>query len=264
MKQPARRVRSALEWLVCHAFVGSCFLLPMAMGVAYEAGTLGFEIDKPSERTVHYMASMSLIPFPDANEEVREVTEELLEPPGKSSTDSSQDEGSETPLEANTDEGTQEAPNKGAPQPTEAQIERMTTGGKTKGPTQDGDGDKAQECLPENPDIQDEGDGTYRVKQELVDYYVNHLREAALLGDTFWQKGKGGEIIGFRVLRIRCGNDLHQMGFRARDVVIAVNAETVTSIPQAIGAYRRLRKEKVLRVRIRRNKEEQVLKYRLY
>ncbi|HJN75452.1 MAG TPA: hypothetical protein QGF58_16100 [Myxococcota bacterium] len=258
-----RRLTSALQWLVCHGFVAGCFLLPMAMGVAYEAGTLGFEVDEPPERTAHYMASMSLIPFPDPDEQVREITEELMKPPGRSG-DASEEEGSESPLEANTDKGEQEAPKEGAPQPTEEQVDRIKSGGKTKGPTQDGEGSKAQECLPDNPDIKDQGDDTYRVKREMVDHYVNHLRQAATLADTFWQKGKGGEIIGFRVRRVRCGNDLYQLGFRGGDVVLAVNGETVTSVAQAIGAYRRLRKEKVLEVTIRRNQVERVLKYTLY
>ena len=63
---------------------------------------------------------------------------------------------------------------------------------------------------------------------------------------------------------MRCGNDLYQLGFRGGDVVLAVNGETVTSVAQAIGAYRRLRKEKVLEVTIRRNQVERVLKYTLY
>jgi len=233
------------------------------MGVAYEAGTLGFEAERPAERTATYMASMSLIPFPDPDREVREVTEELLETPGREG-DAEAEEGSEAPLEANAEEGEQQPPKEGTPKPTEEQVDELRSGGKSRGPTQDGEGDTPQDCLPDNPDIEALGENAYRVKQELVDYYVNHLREAAKMADTFWQKGKGGEVIGFRVRRVRCGNDLYQLGFRGADVVLAVNGETVTSIPQAIGAYRRLRKEKVLRVRIRRNKQERVLRYELY
>ena len=255
--------RHALEWLVCHAFVGGCFVLPLALGMAYEAGTLGFEVDQPAERTATYMASMSLIPFPDADAEVLEVTEELMEPPSsaESATDG-ESEGTETPLEQNSDAG--DAPTEGKPKatPTADDVEQVKSGGKTKGPTQDGDGSKAQECLPDNPDIQvGRKASTWRVKRDLVDHYTGHLREAATLADTYWQRGKEGEIVGFRVKRIRCGNDLYQMGFRGNDVVRSVNGETVTSIPQAIKAYRKLRNDKKLTVVIRRNKQEMTLNY---
>lgn len=257
--------KHALEWLVCHAFVGGCFLLPLALGMAYESGTMGELVERPSERTVTYMASMSMIPFPDPDAEVLEVTDELLEKPKPSSTDASPDdaEGSEVPLEATETDGNP-APEKGRPEttPTAEQVEQVKSGGKSKGPTQDGDGAKAQECLPDNPNIKPAKKAlTWRVKRDLVDYYTTHLNEATSLAATYWQKGKEGQTVGFKVRRIRCGNDLYQMGFRGNDVIRQVNGEPVTSIPQAIKAYRRVRKDDRLVIVIRRNHEEMVLTY---
>ena len=120
--------KHVVEWLVCHAFVGGCFLLPAALGIAYEAGTLGFESERPSERTATYMASMSLIPFPDADADVLEVTEELLAPPSKG--ESGDEVGSEAPLEQNSDDG-QPSPEDGRPEhtPTAEDVERVRSGG---------------------------------------------------------------------------------------------------------------------------------------
>ncbi|MCK6524570.1 hypothetical protein L6R49_24455 [Myxococcota bacterium] len=53
------------------------------------------------------------------------------------------------------------------------------------------------------------------------------------------------------------------LGFRGGDAVLSVNEEPVTSISQAVEAYRKLRNKKKLRVKIRRNKKELVLEYTL-
>ena len=54
------------------------------------------------------------------------------------------------------------------------------------------------------------------------------------------------------MLQMRCGDDLYQRGFRGGDAVLSVNEEPVTSLCQAVEAYRKLR-----------NKQEMVLEHTL-
>ncbi len=241
----------------------SAYLGPVLLLVIYDVLSAELHVDRPSpERTVEYMASMSLIPFPDASEEVKDVTDELLQPPGPTKGVEGEEDGTEQPLEQTSDKG--DPSPTGGRKLTEENPEAIRSGGKVEGPTQDGTGDKAQECLPDNPDITALGGDRFRVKRELVDHYVNNLKEAETLAKTYWQLGREGEVIGFRIRKVRCGNDLYQMGFRGGDVVIAVNEELVATTPQVIRAYMKLRRKNKLRITVRRNKKERVLKYTLY
>ena len=253
-----------MEGLASIGLAASAYLGPVLLLVLYDVLGAEFYVSEPrSERTVEYMASMSLIPFPDASEEVREVTDELLQPPGPTKGAKAEEEGSDNPLEQTSEKGTPSPP-KGAPKLTEEDLEAISSGGKSMGPTQDGEGDRPQDCLPDNPEIKALGDDRYRVKQDLVDYYVNHLNKAEELAQTFWQMGKGGEVIGFRIRRVRCGNDLYQLGFRGGDVVIAVNDEPVSTTGQIIKAYLKVRNKKKLSITLRRNRKERSFRYVLY
>ncbi|MCB9765821.1 MAG: hypothetical protein H6739_38960 [Alphaproteobacteria bacterium] len=264
-----RRIKAIVQAILAFTLTAGFYLGPLAAAVLVGALEDTIVSELPLQRTVDYMASMSMIPFPEPNAEVIEVTQELLEPP-------SSKEATEPPPEPERADSSSTAPVKpqdGPGKKIEAGEQSQKTpppgsttersGGKVKGPTQDGEGARAQDCLPDNPDIRAMGDHRYRVKQDLIDYYVNHLREASALAVTAWQKGGQGDITGFRVFRLRCGNDLYQLGFRGGDLVQEVNGEPVTTTRQAIGAYLRLRNEKRLEVTIKRRKEIITLRYRL-
>ncbi len=265
-----RRIRDVAEWLTAHGFVLGCFVLPLGLGVAYETGTLGdASITEPGDRTAVYMASMSMIPFPDPSVEVIEVTDELVNTPKSRPQSEPSDGTTDAPLPEIDPEGTTPAPRtsdtptrKNTPREEEV-ADSLRAGGRVEGPTQDGDGARAQECLPDNPSIRSVGQDTYEVDQDLVDYYVDHLREAEKLALTHWQHGSQGNVMGFRVRRIRCGNDLYQLGFRGGDIVQKVNGEEITSIPQAIKAYRKVRRKQKLVIQIKRNKQDRKLVYQL-
>ena len=174
----------------------------------------------------------------------------------------------ESILEQNSDKGTPQ-PNKPQPakpdtqRPTGSQVAGVQRGGtSTKGAgvaeggvlgaaDQEGGKGQAQKCLPENEDIKPVSANKWRVKRSMVDYYVNHLSAAQKLGWTSWVE-VNGDRRGFRVRRIRCGNDLHQLGFRNKDVITHVNDVPVTSLGEAVQAYLKLRKKNVLVVTIKR------------
>jgi S1-C subfamily serine protease len=122
---------------------------------------------------------------------------------------------------------------------------------------------KVKECLPPIDEIVKIDDAQWRIDRDLVDYYVKHLDEAEKLAWIGWHRNEEGDIDGFKIKRIRCGSVLDQAGFKNGDVVLEINGRPVTSIPQAIGAYYRLRTKRNLRVDLAREGETVRLKYKL-
>lgn len=248
-------------WIVGLFYFGPFLGAVITLRVADE-----LDIEAPERPAVEYLASMSMIPFPDPSAEVLETTKELMEPPKKPKSEAKPEETG-APAEVEDSPGGTPVP-KAKSEPKTASGDREgdeepaeRSGGLVEGPTQDGTGRKKQECLEPNPDIQQVSATRFRLKEEIVDYYVNHLNEADKLATVYWNKGPDGEIDGFRIRRVRCGNDLYTAGFRGGDVVLAVNGESITSVPQAIKAYLKLRTKKKLTIKIRRRKEELELTY---
>jgi len=95
---------------------------------------------------------------------------------------------------------------------------------------------KKRNCLEDNPDIDRLDASTYSVDRDVLKYYRGHLKELNGLGWASTYKPTGTSE-GFIVRGIRCGNDLHEAGFRNGDVISAVNGKAVTTIPQAIAVY---------------------------
>jgi S1-C subfamily serine protease len=123
---------------------------------------------------------------------------------------------------------------------------------------------RRRDCVEETDAIAALGNNQYRVERDLIDYYSGHLKEAAKLAYVHWHREEG-EVVGFRVRRIRCGNVLHQAGFRNGDIIRSINGRGVTTIPQALLAYRKLRRKKRLNVEVtRRNGNDMMLRYKLH
>lgn len=132
-------------------------------------------------------------------------------------------------------------------------------------PNGDGTGGrgKGDKCLPENPKIKQLDDGRYQIEQSLVDKYTDDLKAAERLAYVSWHRGADGEIDGFKVTKLRCGGVLHQAGFRNGDVVTSVNGKEVTTILDALSAYRKLRNKRTLRVELLRKGQPVKLVYKL-
>jgi hypothetical protein len=159
-----------------------------------------------------------------------------------------------------------------APAPTRPLAVRTPGARKLTGPLAlDADGKvgpkarkgRQKKCLEPDPRIQTRGGDKYAIDRDLVDAYTSDLKKASKLAWVGWHRDADGEIDGFRVKRIRCGSVLHQAGFRNGDVIHTVNGKPVTSIPQALSAYRKLRKKRILNVELQRKGEARKLRYRL-
>jgi hypothetical protein len=122
---------------------------------------------------------------------------------------------------------------------------------------------KKRPCLEPDPRITTRGEDRYAVDRDLVDRYTADLDAAAKLAWVGWHRNAQGDVDGFKVKRIRCGSVLHQAGFRNGDVVHKVNGKAVTTIPQALFAYRKLRKKRSLRIELKRKGAQKELRYRL-
>jgi hypothetical protein len=103
----------------------------------------------------------------------------------------------------------------------------------------------------------------FDVERSLVDYYTTHPHQAERLAQTSWHR-KNGKIDGFRVKKVRCDSPLHQLGFRNGDVVHSVDGQPITSLTQALRAFRKLRKNNSLRIRTTtRRGETKELRFRV-
>ena len=118
-------------------------------------------------------------------------------------------------------------------------------------------------CLEPVEGIVETGTWSYDVQRELVSSYTHNLRQASRLAATSWHRTQG-QVDGFRVKRVRCGSPLHQLGFRNGDVILSVNGRPVTSTVQALSAFRRLRRNDVLTVKVTGWKgQRKTLRFRL-
>lgn len=122
---------------------------------------------------------------------------------------------------------------------------------------------RQRDCDAQSEDIAMVSPNHYEVQRDLVDYYTSHLKEASKLAYAYWYK-EDGDVVGFRIRRVRCGTILHQAGFRNGDVIRGINGRDVTTIAQAMVAYHKLRRKRNLRVKVQRNNGEvMVLHFKL-
>jgi len=119
-----------------------------------------------------------------------------------------------------------------------------------------------RQCLTPPAGIQSMGGNSYQVDQRLFDSYTSSLNQVMELGRaTPHQTGAG--VVGYRLVRVRCGSPLHAAGMRRGDVVHSVNGMPVRSIPQALLAFSKLRSSRNFTLRISRKGAPMTLRYRL-
>ncbi len=129
--------------------------------------------------------------------------------------------------------------------------------------SEDGAPKKKRSCEEGTDAITQLGPDHYQIERELIDYYASDMHEAMTLASVYWYREEG-EIVGFKVRRIKCGSVLHQAGFRNGDVIRSINGREVTTIPQALAAYRKLRRKRKLEVVLTRRTGDTVsLRYKL-
>jgi hypothetical protein len=106
-----------------------------------------------------------------------------------------------------------------------------------------------RDCRPDVAEIDATGAGRWRVKRKLIDHYASNLGEAEKLARVTWARDADDQVIGFQVIRVRCGSPLWNAGFRDGDIITAINGQRVRTVPQALTAYVALRIKRTLRVR---------------
>jgi hypothetical protein len=122
---------------------------------------------------------------------------------------------------------------------------------------------RSRPCLDHIDSIVHVSNTRYRVEKAYVNSMARHPNEIRKLGHASWHRDDEGEIVGFRVRRIRCGSPLHQAGFRNGDIIHTVNGRSPRTVVQAIALWFKMRKKTFVRVVLTRNGEELKFRYRL-
>ncbi len=103
----------------------------------------------------------------------------------------------------------------------------------------------------------------FLVEREWVESYVRHPERALELGRVAWQRDETGEVVGFRIARVRCASPLRALGLRRGDVIVSIGGRRVDSYRDAVRVLRRFHRRDHLRVRVLRGGRRLVLAYRL-
>jgi len=250
--RPAREFRRALTAL---ALTLSVFALPLWTVSVHEPNTELFT-PAPSpdaDRVASFVMTLPVEPEPTAQVEVED------EPPIETLPEPTEPEPSDLPEPVQLAQVSPSslAPRDLLPPPPPIQSERTTRPKRKKR--------KKRNCQPDVPEIKPgKGREDYSVDRDLIDRYAKDLKAAARLAYVDWARDDNERIIGFQVVRIRCGSPLHEAGFQNGDIITRINGHKVRTVPQALAAYVALRVKRKLRVRgQRRDGEEMDLRYRL-
>lgn len=157
------------------------------------------------------------------------------------------------------------APKAGARSAAEVRAARAASAAGVKGPTKKGGGkgSKKQKCVDPTPGIATVGENEYSIERQIILDLANDLDKASRLAWTAWAYNEKGKTIGFTVKKIRCGSILDQAGLQNGDIIHEINGKNVTSITQAFGAWRKVRKKDLVRVKITRKGEKMELRYHI-
>lgn len=145
----------------------------------------------------------------------------------------------------------------------EIRAARAAAAAAAKGATKKGggQGSKKPKCVDPTPGIAQVGENEYSVERQIILDLANDLERASKLAWTGWAYNEKGKTIGFTVKKIRCGSILDQVGLKNGDIIHEINGKNVTSITQAFGAWRKVRKKDMVRVKITRKGEKMELRY---
>lgn len=267
------RVLQALHLTASTAIsFGSVF--GMAVFAALSHGTTDLDVELPRRPALPVVYLASIPSLPEGGVEAPEAPPALEEPPPEPLRKKRLDRTPEPVAQAEQlpAEAAAEPPPDAAALARAARVERLRAlraqASRSERPKPEGSepGKKAkrgQKCLEAPPEITQVSEFEYQIQKELVDLYLSDLSEAEKLAWVDWHRDDSGEIVGFVVKRVRCGSPLYTAGIRNGDVVLRINSREVTSIPQALRAYRRLKKKDDLRLIIDREGEEVRLVYEL-
>lgn len=263
-----RVFKQAVEAAAAAALATSFFAFPISLAAMDVGMPITTEVGGPDRVVQVDAAGLLLLSGAEAAEPTPEPAPDAPEPPAE--------EPAEEPSEAAPE--AEAAPVLETAAPAEPQRRplavRTPRPNKLGGPMQMDAGPRGKraakgrkgrnkKCLEPDPRIAAKGADKYSIDRDLVDAYTSDLKKAAKLAWVGWHRDAEGEIDGFRVKKIRCGSVLHQAGFRNGDVITSVNGKPVTSIPQALSAYRKLRRKRILNVELNRKGEARKLRYRL-
>jgi hypothetical protein len=123
---------------------------------------------------------------------------------------------------------------------------------------------KGKPCVDDPvPGIAANGDGRWIVHRDIVQIYTRSLQKLDELGWSKRHLSPDGKADGMQIGGVKCNSDLHRAGIRSGDVVHSVNGREVTSIPDALFVYARVRKDDIIRVELTRKGQRKTFVYRM-
>ena len=128
------------------------------------------------------------------------------------------------------------------------------TPGKTKG----------KRCEEDSiPQIAANGENKWIVHRDLVQTYTRSFAKLDSLGWSKRHLAADGTPDGMQIGGVRCNSDLHRAGIRSGDIVHTVNGRGVTSIPDALFVYAKVKKDDIIRVELTRKGQRRTFVYRM-
>lgn len=97
------------------------------------------------------------------------------------------------------------------------------------------------------------------VNERLVKRYVDNPSRLARLGRARPHR-RNGQVVGYRLSRIRRNSHGHRLGLRNGDIVKAVNGHDLTSMNDAMNAYAELQNEKSFEIKVERRRGNKTLR----
>lgn len=108
--------------------------------------------------------------------------------------------------------------------------------------------------------IQQNGDNSFTIDQSEINKAMSNLeqlsRDARVAAHY-----QNGEVIGFKVFRIKPGSLYSKLGLRNGDIIQSVNGKALDSTEQALALVNTLKNEKNFNIEIRRRNEPVTLSY---
>lgn len=101
------------------------------------------------------------------------------------------------------------------------------------------------------------------ISREQIDTYTQDINKV-WKDISIREEKKDGKIVGFKVIRIRAGSPLAQLGLQRSDVIVKVNNKMLDSYAAAVDVYKQIDKLKALELTVLRDNQEKEILYEIY
>jgi len=110
--------------------------------------------------------------------------------------------------------------------------------------------------------IKRDSDSEFRIEQKVLEEHTKDITTLLQQARAVPHIGPNGQLDGFRIEMIQSGSVFEQLGIKKGDVLKGVNGQQLSSVPQAISLYNKLRSgDKSIQLDIERGGRTESLNY---